>query len=332
MSLTISYILCARNEPETTADCLRSLAAHNAGHGHEVIVTGSESACTDALAALGQELFGAAFSSVFTPAADNGTPAAPAAMRNAGAAMAQGDLLFFLDATSRFTPNWLAPLLAALATHPHRGAVSPLALRPGNICGDNCPDRAVHAGLCLSPLSTLVRLYEGFCADHAALAVQRSPFLLAASSLLMPRALFLAHSGFDTQHKDFEDADLCARLVEQGHTLLLEPASRIMQHEWQDEEGDIFAAKKILAVSPALLRLAPDLEQCLERDGYFLDISGWANFYAANTPEANLALARRFTFGQQENTPEQRAALKAALCAEPLWYGGYTCLASLPEK
>ena len=92
--MRVSVIIPAWNLWEMTSTCLRSLAEHSAGEPLEVLVVdnGSDDATRTELEPLGQSLFGTDFRAVRLPENLGFAKAC-----NAGAALASGELLFFLN-------------------------------------------------------------------------------------------------------------------------------------------------------------------------------------------------------------------------------------------
>jgi GT2 family glycosyltransferase len=139
---------------------------------------------------------------------DTGRPINPAAARNTGARLAQGDICCFLDADCLAAPDWVEQMLAAHA----QGA------------------QVVGGGVAL-PRSG----YWTLCDNLAGLAdfMEWSPAgartHLPSLNFSIRRALFEAFGGFDERftRPAGEDTDLCFRLRHKGYTLLFEPRARI---------------------------------------------------------------------------------------------------------
>ena len=120
---TLSVVIPVHNKWELTAACLRSLAEHTPGGDVAVIVVDNASAddTSGACPALGSSLFGRRFR---YRRFENNRNFGPAC--NAGAALADSDLLFFLNNDTLLTPGWLPPLQDALAAEPDLVGVGPL--------------------------------------------------------------------------------------------------------------------------------------------------------------------------------------------------------------
>ena len=122
LRMHLSIIIPAFNEERLIAQCLKSIStslAHhnNAGLTTEVIVVDNNS--TDRTAHLAKE---AGARVVFEPINQIGRA------RNAGAAIATGDWLLFLDADSLLSPGLLAHILALIEAEKHVGCGSTLAM------------------------------------------------------------------------------------------------------------------------------------------------------------------------------------------------------------
>ena len=139
---------------------------------------------------------------------DTGRPMNPAAARNAGARLAQGDICCFTDADCLAAPDWIERIVACHA----RGA------------------QVVGGGVALPGSG-----YWTLCDNLAGLAdfMEWSPAgeraHLPSLNFSIRRALFEEIGGFDERftRPAGEDTDLCFRLRRQGHTLLFEPRARV---------------------------------------------------------------------------------------------------------
>lgn len=185
----ISFIVPAYNEEAELPATLRSIraAAEAAGQGYEIIVV--DDASTDATAAIACD-FGAKVIRVHRRQI--------AAVRNAGAREAQGEVLFFVDADTRIAPGHIPAALAALEAG-FAGGSARVAL-----------DRAV-------PLWAQVFLTT-FAAVYFALKLGVGAFIFVR------RETFEAVGGFDEQYFAGEEAYLTLALKKRGpFKILREP-------------------------------------------------------------------------------------------------------------
>ena len=134
--------------------------------------------------------------------------AGPGAARNAGAAVARGDFLAFVDDDCEPEPDWLRRLAARFAVSPHAA----IGGRTVNALPDDPYASASQA--------LIEYLYDYY--DDPALAEQR---FFASNNLALPRAGFLSIGGFDEAFTlaAAEDRDLCHRWVHHGNELVYAP-------------------------------------------------------------------------------------------------------------
>ena len=132
--------------------------------------------------------------------------AGPAAARNAGAAMARGEILVFVDDDLVVEPGWLAALEASARSSP--GAVI------GGRTENGLPDNP-----CAEASARIVRLtYE----DYNGAGPAR---FFASNNLAVPAAGFRELGGFDPAFRVSEDRDFCDRWLRAGRELTFSPAA-----------------------------------------------------------------------------------------------------------
>jgi GT2 family glycosyltransferase len=138
----------------------------------------------------------------------------PGAARNAGAAMARGEILAFTDDDCRPDRGWLRAITHALGEGGPGTAVGGETL---NLLRGN---RFAAASQHIQDL-----VYAHYNRDPAAAR------FLASNNLAVPRAEFLAVGGFDAARFPFasEDRDFCDRWLASGRTLRYAPGA-IVQH------------------------------------------------------------------------------------------------------
>lgn len=266
---TLSVVIPVHNKWELTAACLRSLAEHTPAGDVAVIVVDNASAddTSGACPALGSSLFGRRFR---YRRFENNRNFGPAC--NAGAALADSDLLFFLNNDTLLTPGWLPPLQDALAAEPDLVGVGPLLAYPD--------DTVQHLGIVITPAGDSIgHLYAGLPLAHP-LARRRRRFpAITGAALMVSRALFLEAGGFcEAYVNGFEDVDFCLALAENGGVMSVIPESRVIHFESQtpqrrdhdEDNGRLLRARRDLSRfvnMPALaeeddyvLRVEPDLQ------------------------------------------------------------------------
>lgn len=310
-----SIIIPAWNLWETTLACLRSLAAHDEGEDAlaEVLVVdnGSEDATATELAAAGAALFGPRFTRVRLE-----RNLGFAAGCNAGARVARGDKLLFLNNDTTVTPRWLSPLREALRAE-GIGAVGPLLLYPDG--------RNQHCGIFFSLFGNPGHLYARFPGAHPALRRPHALQAVTGACLALRRADFEACDGFHEGYRNgYEDMDLCFALRRRHLGLRVVPDSVVVHHEGQtpgrtahnDANAALFAARWGTAVLPDIHRLA-------HGDGYVACLSAQLITYLRPCEDRLRELAA---------TPDDEDRLTEALAREPLWLDGRLRLAALQEK
>jgi GT2 family glycosyltransferase len=194
-----------------------------------------------------------------------------AAMNNAGARAATGEILLFLNNdTDVIEQGWLRAL-AAYAIRPEIGAVgAKLLFADGTV---------QHAGIWLGPdarVRHLLRLSNrndpGYLGQ---LSLTRNLSAVTGACLAIRRNLFLEVGGFDESFPvSYNDIDLCLRLIQRGYRIVWTPHSELLHLEsasrgssewrWRKEEADF-------------RRFRTRWDQQLEHDPFFnpnLDLIG----------------------------------------------------------
>lgn len=133
-----------------------------------------------------------------------------AAACNRGAAVADGDLLLFLNNDVLPRPGWLAEMVAHLDAHPRAAAAGAKLLYPDGT--------VQHAGVVFGQDGHPRHIYSGFPAAHPAVNRSRPYQAVTAACMLIRRSAFRGAGGFDTAYRNgLEDVDLCLRLGAAGH-------------------------------------------------------------------------------------------------------------------
>jgi len=217
----VVVLIPTRNRADLLRPCLRALA-RTTYRRHRVVVVdnGSDDAETLRLLAGLPEVLripnpGERFSFA-------------AVMNRAAAAAAGADLLLFLnDDTEVLAPEWLGQMVG-YARLPGVGAVGAKLVRPGG--------RIDHAGIVHGADAGLPgHAFRGLSqsdSGYMALAdVARNCSGVTAACLLTPRALFLAHGGFDEARfaVAYNDVDYCDRLRAAGRRVVYCP-SAVVRH------------------------------------------------------------------------------------------------------
>ena len=301
--------------------CLESLRRHTLGKYLEVIAVDNHSDDLTAteLEPLGKSLFGADFHAL-----RQNSNLGFAAASNLGARAATAPYLFFLNNDTLLTPNWSAPLLAALRDSPRLGAVGPLLLYPEG-------ERVQHLGIAFNPYLATEHLYANFPAGHPAVSAGRRLQAITGAAMLMPKDLFLAAGGFHEGYRNgCEDLELCGRLRELGKEVAVIPQSRIIHLESQTPgRSDHDSANFKLLNERCLGCFAPDLHKLAKQDGFELGLTPWLETFVCLPAwrEAELCASHA-----PAGAPPQPGLWWEILQKEPLWQTGYALLAEYLEQ
>lgn len=305
----VSVVIPVHGNFALTRDCLKSLA-RTAAEPLEVIVAdnGSTDETARELPALGAALFGPLFRHLRFEENRNFAPAC-----NAGARMASGDFVFFLNNDTLLTPGWLAPLLRRFRAVPRLAAAGPLL---------TYADATVqHLGIAIHPGLKLGHLYKGLPLGHPLTRKRRFFQALTAAALLMPRELFLSSGGFDEGFVNgFEDVDLGLRLSNAGFRLTCVPESRVIHLESRTPRRFGHERENTLRLyGKWRLDHLVDLPDLVAADGYSLTVLPELELRLTTGPAASAALLSRLR-------PFDPALCRELLAEEPLWEEGYDLL------
>ena len=129
---------------------------------------------------------------------------------NAGARVARGSMLLFLNNDTIPVAGWLDLLVAFAAERPKAAVVGSKLLFPN--------ETIQHAGVVICQDGNPRHIYAGFPRDHPAVERSRRFQAVTAACALVRRDAFEQANGFDTTFLNgLEDVDLCLRLGELGH-------------------------------------------------------------------------------------------------------------------
>ncbi len=317
-SAQTSIIIPVYNKWELTANCLRSLRTTLPDGSCEIIVVDNAStdATPGACPALGGELFGSLF--VYRRE-ENNRNFGPAS--NLGARMGRGEFLLFLNNDTIAQPGWYEPLLRDFSAYSDLAATGPVLLYPPR---GPLGAAVQHLGVFVTPSMKVGHLYEGIPADSELARKRRFFQIITAACMLMPRALFLEHGGFDEAYVNgVEDVDLCARLWSAGCRMTVNPASRMFHLAGQTPGRHSHESENARHLEKTSLQhLVPDWHMHLQNDGLELRLSPWQTL----VPQLPEEQKKRLSALLDADDP---AALVALLHKYPLWHAGYERLADL---
>lgn len=183
----ITFIVPVLDDAERLRRCLRSVA-DNSGRYELVVVDNGSTDGSDRIAS------GMGATLIHSPALT------VSGLRNAGARIAHGEVLAFVDADHEISPMWVPCAQAAL---------------------DN--PRSVMVGApCTNQGQTWVqRAYDGL---RRRSAFRRKVGWLGSGNLAIRRSVFFDVGGFDETLQTCEDVDLCRRIRAAGWDIVADPA------------------------------------------------------------------------------------------------------------
>lgn len=200
-----SVIIATFNRPDELTQCIRAIAGlQYPRDGFEVIVVndGGASGRLDHLAGIAGDVD---LRLVSKP------NAGPGAARNAGAAVARGEFLAFVDDDCLPPPDWLTRLAAAVEKYPD-------ALIGGRTIN------ALNGNLFSQASQTLVDYVYAYYNEPGA---SRNEFF-ASNNMTLSADAFRAMGGFDELFRTAEDRELCNRWWTSGGKFRYEP--EILMH------------------------------------------------------------------------------------------------------
>jgi GT2 family glycosyltransferase len=147
-----------------------------------------------------------------------------AAACNAGAAIASGEHLIFLNNDTEPRPGWLEALLGHAAAHPVASVVGAKLLYPSGA--------VQHAGIAIGQDGYPHNLYAGFPATHPAASRPRRLQAVTGACMLVSHPAFERVGGFDEGFFNaMEDVDLCLRIGEAGGEVHYCPQAEVVHLE-----------------------------------------------------------------------------------------------------
>ncbi len=200
MNPATSIVIPVHNRAALTERCLDLVLADPPMRAEIVVVDDGSTDSTPALL----DRYGDAIRRVALPGNSGYATAC-----NAGAAVAGGEVLVFLNNDTEPEPGSLQALARYAESHPAAAAVGAKLLYPtGSI---------QHAGVVIGQDGYPHNLYAGMPADHPAASCARRLQAVTGACMLVRREAFERVGGFDTGFvNSLEDVDLCLRLGEAG--------------------------------------------------------------------------------------------------------------------
>lgn len=220
-----SVIIPVHNKFELTHGCISSLIEHLPEAPFEVIIVDDASSDETLLASV-------AFSGgirVLRNAANLGFVGSC----NAGAAVARGHKLLFLNNDTIVRPGWLDELLASFERDPRIGVAGSRLLFPDGVLQE--------CGGLIWRLGDGWNWGRGQDATDPRYRYMRDADYVSGAALMVDAGLFRSLNGFDTLFSPayYEDTDLCFRVRAMGRRVVVQPASEIIHLEGQSNGTDV---------------------------------------------------------------------------------------------
>lgn len=163
-----------------------------------------------------------------------------AAANNKAAANTKGEILVFINNDLEFSPNWLTPMLEALASQPDAGAI-------GNVQRNFQTGLVDHAGIYFDLEGLPTHAHKNRAHPPRGHIIERNA--ATAACLAIRKATFEKIGGFDESYRNgCEDVDLCMKLKSNGYRIYVALESVIRHHisispgrnEHNDQNTQIF--------------------------------------------------------------------------------------------
>lgn len=215
--MTVSVIIPTYNRPEALQECLRSVQQQTRRPDDIVVV---DDASQPAIATTHGER-------IIRQPQNRGVAEA----RNAGAAVAAGDILVFIDDDCRAEPTWLETLLA--------------------------PIEQGQADFTFGCTEYIARGYRGYFPER--LVTNQGGRWPGAANFAVRREAFLTIGGFSDEYLYFhnEDTELAIRLVAKGFSFQRVPTATVIHQPAVWTVRSLLASARNAAVWPRLKRQYP---------------------------------------------------------------------------
>jgi O-antigen biosynthesis protein len=222
--VSVSILIPFRDEPRLLRTCVDSIAATTRMHARVELVLIDNGSTDPETLTLVERLGDSPDARVLT----DPRPFNWAALNNAAAREAQGDILLFLNNDiEAHRSGWLAPLCAQ-ALRPDVGVAGARLLYPDR--------RLQHCGLVVGLTGAAGHVLGGLDEDEPGYldmaTAARECSAVTGACLATRREVFELLGGFDeTLGVDLNDVDYCLRAGAQGLRTVYEPAAELIHHE-----------------------------------------------------------------------------------------------------
>lgn len=225
----VSIVIPVYGKLAYTLACLRSLARHGARASFEVIVV--DDASPDASAAALAQIAGLQLLRNPENLGFIGTC-------NAGAAVARGEFLLFLNNDTQVTTGWLDALLCCFAERTDCGIAGSRLVYPDG--------RLQEAGGLVFADGSCWNTGRFEPRDAPAFRYRREVDYVSGAALLIRRDIFQRTGGFDTRYAPayYEDTDLAFAVRQLGLRVYYEPASTVIHCEGISAGTDLNSGMK----------------------------------------------------------------------------------------
>jgi GT2 family glycosyltransferase/glycosyltransferase involved in cell wall biosynthesis len=212
----VSIIVPVYNQLHHTRNCLQALADTAAATAFEVIVVDDGS--SDATAVEVPRIGGVRFHK-------NPENLGFIGACNAGAALARGQYLFFLNNDTAVQPGWLEPLLASFEQFERVGLVGSKLIYPDG--------RLQEAGGIVFSDGSGWNYGRFDHPDDPRYDYPREADYCSGAAILIEKTLFERFGGFDSLYKPayYEDTDLAFKVRDAGLRVIYQPASKVVHFE-----------------------------------------------------------------------------------------------------
>ena len=229
-----SIIVPVFNQLPYTLACLRSLSDCGDATAFEVIVV--DDASTDASARVLPSIPGLRYHRNLQNLGFIGSC-------NAGAELAAGDFVVFLNNDTTVTPGWLDALLDTFRLHPDTGLAGSKLVYPDG--------RLQEAGGIVFADGSGWNYGRFEDPAHPRFNFVREVDYCSGASIALRRSQFLQLGGFDSHYAPayYEDTDLAMRVRQAGMKVRYQPASTVVHHEGVSSGTDLAKGIKAYQVS-----------------------------------------------------------------------------------
>lgn len=227
----VSIVIPVMNRADELRRCLTSLTQLSYPHDKlQIIVVddGSSDASPDVAREFGALLV-----------ASGGVGRGPAAARNVGASVADGEILAFIDSDCTASPDWLCQLIPAFSD----AAMAAVGGQVDGMCSESAVDRYEAV---MSSLSISSRERVGNSGTDT--------FYLPSCNLLVRRSAFRSVGGFDDSMHVGEDVDLTWRLRDRRWSICYLPLGNIL-HEHRSSIRSFMSRRFDYGTSEGILQI-----------------------------------------------------------------------------